>query len=96
MLGVFERLINKERNIRAPYMLHNIEPFSLKFWLCAKCLTMLPAIGLQAEEPPTDWIQHKVLAEDIIKNAKENGSYQEKLIYQDVFYLTCPKCKEDE
>ena len=32
-----------------------VSPFNIDVWICAGCLKMAPAVGLQATFRPTDW-----------------------------------------
>jgi len=55
---------------QAPFHPHHFgkdrpEPFDISVWICAGCLKMAPAIGLQAECKPTDWTKHTVKVEPV-------------------------------
>jgi hypothetical protein len=81
---------------QAPYTTYSLAPIALKFWICARCLAMAPAIGLQTECPPTDWQVYSLNPEEVKELKIKDGSHLEGAYYTKLFWMYCPKCKEQE
>ena len=84
MFEIFEFLEADRGARQAPIMFGDPEPFKLKLWVCADCLRVAPAIGLQAECPPTDWKRVEVDCSDVEAIA----------FHKRYHFLLCPECKE--
>jgi len=86
MFDFIDSILENSTAREAPIMFGEPSPFKLKLWVCAGCLRVTPAIGLQAECPPTDWKRTTVDCSDMEEIAWRKTSH----------YLACPECKDKE
>jgi hypothetical protein len=89
-------LFEADTRQKAPFITYSLDPIALKFWICANCLALAPAIGLQTECPPTDWKVHSLEPDEIKELKIQDGSHQEGNFYTKIFWMHCPKCKDKE